>query len=122
MKHKLFLSILSLLLFVGLAYGIAYVSTTVTAQNTYTDDILVPTGTTPDISIRPNGVMTIKLYRKFTESGATWGEVYSWDLTGASTDYEYIIDKPVPEDTYFKIGCPSGNFTSGSTYLRIGFK
>ncbi len=122
MKHKLFLFILPLLLFAGLAYGIAYVSTTVTAQNMYTNEILVPAGTTPDISIRPNGTMTVKLYRKFTESGAAWGEVYSWDVTAASTDYEYIMDKPVPEDTYLKMGCPSGNFTTGSTYLRIGFK
>ena len=67
--------------------------------------------------------MTIKLLRRYIDDEASgWGEVDRWDLTAASVDIECISDKLEPELVYYKLGCPSGNYTSGTSRVRLGFE
>lgn len=119
----LLLSILFLL--VGVAYGIVCERVTITAENTFTSQVLIPSGTRFNLSIRniSSSIMTIKLMKRYTDASASgWGEADSWDLTAASVDIENISRVPEPEPVYYKIGCPTGGYTSGTSKVRLGFE
>jgi len=123
MKKLITLAFLLSMFLVGVAFS-ASERKTITAANMYTDSIVVPAGTSFNISIRDiTGTMTIRLFRQFRESGDSgWGEVDYWDVTSGMNDKEYISDSPEPEDVWVRIGCPVGDYTSGNATVRIGFK
>jgi len=77
-----------------------------------------------NISIRDiTGTMTIRLDRRFRDTGDSgWGEVDHWNVTSGMDDKEYISDSPEPEDVWYRIGCPVGDYTSGNATIRMGFK
>lgn len=104
-----------------------YVKKTIDAENQWTDELIVPYGKDRwgrgsfNISIKPSSaVMTITLQRKYLEE-TTWGhEVEPWVLTTGSPDYEFITEHPEPEQIRYRIGCATGNYTSGSCVVRLG--
>ena len=98
-----------------------YESTVVSAENTWTDPLYIKAGSRVDVSIyNLNSVTaTIKLQRKFPEE-SSWGhEVDSWDVTTSSVDIEHTT-RSGAGDAYYRIGCPTGGYTSGNCTVRIG--
>jgi hypothetical protein len=95
------------------------VTATVSAQNTFTLGIS-PTykrSSTPDgrlnISIGGSGwVAVITLQRTF-DAGATW-----LDVTTYSSPEEAYVEE-FEEEVLYRLGCKTGDFTSGSIPLRL---
>jgi hypothetical protein len=123
--------IVALISFYFLGLGLChevYSPVEVSAENTWTEPICVPgMGTTGgpsalSVTIKPitsDTVMTIRLQCKYDEE-TTWGhEVDVWDIVAGNVDYVYRSD-PVPDTVYYRIGCTSGNYTSGTIKLRLG--
>ena len=125
MKKIISSLIVACFLSVSLASAFVTVRKTITKENLYTDWVLVPAKTQFNLSIRntSSAIMTIKLQKKYKDSGASgWSEADSWDLIASTPDKEYISSEPEPEPAYYRAGCPTGNYTSGTSTLRIGFE
>lgn len=101
-----------------------YQRKTISAENTFTDDIRIPAGSHVNVSIKSgNLVATIVLQRQFLESeegSSTWRDVDSWDVTAASDDQEFITSNAEPETVKYRIGCKTGEYTSGGAGVRLG--
>ncbi len=130
MTKKILNIIMCLIVFPALSFAdgtvTEYEKATINAENTWTDALSVQAGQPVDVSIYDYNAttsdMTIVLQRKFYEE-TSWGhEIDSWTLPEdqpEGKDIEHIA-KPSAEFCYYRIGCPSGNFTSGSVKVRIG--
>lgn len=123
MKQQLLLIIGFILLFCGSAFAGAevYEPAVVSAQNTWTDALYVKAGSSIDVSIynMNSPVMTIKLFKKFSEE-TTWDhEVDSWDAATLSVDEENIT-KAGAGGAWYRIGCAAGDYTSGNCTVRLG--
>lgn len=104
-----------------------YVKATVDAENVWTDSIIVPYGHdrwgrgTFNVSLKPSdAIMTITLQRKYAEEDSWGHDVKSWTLTADSPHHEFISEFPEPEQVEYRIGCATGNYTSGSCTARLG--
>lgn len=131
-KHLILLPVILvfiLLYFWTLGFAVeVYSKVEVSAENTWTELIRVPgRGTIGgpsalSVSIKPitsDTVMTIRLQCKYDEE-ASWGhEIDFWDIVAGNVDLEYHTD-PMPVTASYRIGCPSGNYTSGTIGLRLG--
>ena len=99
-----------------------YKKVVIDKENVWTDSVYVQVNQSIDVSIyncsATNG-MTIVLQRKFPEEAEWKHEVESWTLSNQDEDIENIT-KPAAEFCYYRIGCPTGGFSSGSCTVRIG--
>lgn len=97
----------------------ANVSKTITAQNTYTDELAVLAGERVDISIQyATAVATTRLERKFTGQ-SDFNPVPNEDGSigwTASTEQQYIAG----ERCVLRLGVPTGGYTSGTVTARLG--
>lgn len=107
---------------VAFASGIYVKTKVIGAQNTWTDPIPVQIGCGANISIDPDTspVMVIELQRKF-RSDSSWGrKVERWALTAASLDIECISKNEQEDGVQYRIGCKTGDYTSGNCTVRVG--
>ncbi len=106
------------------ADGTTYKRATISAENTFTDAIKVPGGSYVNVSIKSGDlVATIVVQRQFLEheeGSSTWRDVDSWDITAASEDQERRFETPEAETVKLRIGCKTGDYTSGSAPVRLG--
>lgn len=108
--------------------GIAeYVTKTIDSNGTWTDEIMVPKGDSLNISIDPNGVMTLTLQRWLpgdTKTGAVFTfdrNVETWTIAASDEDIECILDKNEAEYAYYRLGCnATADHTSGDALVRLG--
>jgi len=64
--------------------------------------------------------MTITLQR-LLPGETSWGhDVDTWDVTGSSPDYEYITKPEAENGVFYRIGCDTGDYTSGNCTVRLG--
>lgn len=99
------------------APGSQAVSQTITAENEFTDAILVYAGESVSVSVAGTFVATVSLQRQL--DGATWNDVPlpngdpGWI---APTEMTYIAD----QTGFVRLGVKTGNFTTGSITARLG--
>lgn len=94
------------------------VTKTVTAQNMYTDSIAPHANDKSQrcgflsLAIYGTWVATITVQRSF-DAGQNWV-----DVTTYTTNQHLTIDDRV-EGILYRVGCKTGNFTSGTCYLVL---
>lgn len=122
----LFVAILCWACFYG--FGMAeYVTKTIDSNGTWTDEVMVPKGGVLNVSIDPNGVMTLTLQR-WLPGDAKAGSVHTysrnaetWTIAASDEDKEYITAHPEPEYCYYRLGCnASSEYSSGDAAVRLG--
>jgi len=91
--------------------GIGTVSATVSGDNQFTDAMATQKTALVSISISGTFSATITLQHKI--DGSNWRDVETW-TAAAEQLYE------APEDGEIRIGCKTGEYTSGSPVLRLG--
>lgn len=99
-----------------------YEPATISAEDTWTDALSVQAGQAVNVSIydcNATNSMTIILQRKFYEETEWRHEIDDWVLLNQIKDIENTA-KASAEFCYWRIGCPSGNYTSGVCKVRIG--
>ena len=126
MKKQILLIFLICILFSSFALAdgevTEYEKVTISAENTWTDALSVQAGQSVNVSIydcNATNAMTIILQRKFYEETGWGHEIEDWILSNQIKDIEHTA-KASAEFCYWRIGCPSGNFTSGHVSVRIG--
>ena len=98
---------------------------TISAENTFTDAIRIPAGSYLNVAIEPisSPVMRIYLqcqYLDMEEDASEWRNVDYWDMTASKDDQINRPQTPEAEVIKYRMGCPSGNYTSGSLAVRLG--
>lgn len=100
----------------------AYKKATVAAEDTYTSNLYVPAGSYINISILPTvtGTADVYLQRAYLESPTVWHNDEVYVMADATEHKEDVTVSPQPEDIYYRIGVPTGEYTSGTFDVRIG--
>lgn len=92
------------------------VSASITAQNTFTDGLLVQGKKTARIS----GTFSATVSLQYSEDGSNWNDAY--DNTGTvvtfTTPARFIIEEPA-QGIFYRLGVKTGNFTSGTVAVAI---
>ena len=114
------LSILLVLFFWCATAFASSVTKVIVGSGNWTEPLSSEKGARVNVSIADvTGPMTITLQRKF--SGETgWRDVDTWDVTGSSPDYEYITKPEAENGVFYRIGCDTGDYTSGNCTVRLG--
>ena len=106
--------------------AIAFASSTskvISGGNSWSDPISTERGARLNVSIGSYNAttsMTITLQRKLP-GDTSWGrEVDKWAVTGTSSPLEYITQPEVENGVFYRIGCASGDYTSGYCTVRLG--
>jgi hypothetical protein len=98
------------------------VTATVTAEDTFTNTILIDaeTGTRRVFTVTRQGVFvaTITLQRSFLSANGPWEDVDTY-TTAAAVDKDDGLDG---EKTWYRIGVKAGDFTSGSASVTLTYK
>ena len=91
------------------------------AENLWTDPIPITIGCRANIRIHPDTspVMTIHAQCRY-KGETTWYDMDHWGLTAASVDIICTTAQPEPEPAQMRLGCKTGDYTSGSCIVRVG--
>lgn len=89
------------------------VEETITAQNTFTEPLKVSINKRYSLTISGTFDATITLQKTY-DSGTTWFDVERF--VGPDSD----VSIEVPENLQVRIGVKTGEFVSGSAYVRLG--
>ncbi|RPI53482.1 MAG: hypothetical protein EHM49_04300 [Deltaproteobacteria bacterium] len=121
-KYLLTITVVVLFMFsYAFGDGVYWKTKVIDAQNTWTEAIPVYMDGRVNIRIHPDTspVMTIHAQCRY-RGETTWYDVDSWDLTATSVDIIDTTAQPEPEPAQFRLGCKTGDYTSGNCTIRIG--
>jgi hypothetical protein len=121
---KILLCVLLLVVVVALSSSVfaEYKSETIDGNDTWTDPIAVQIGCGAHVSIKPDTspIMVVELQCKL-RGDSSWGRMIErWTLTAASSDIECITKVEQEDGVQYRIGCKTGDYTSGNCTARIG--
>jgi len=124
MKKVLFLILLSIIAAVVFSSGAfaEYKSETIDGNDTWAGPIAIQIGCGAHISIKPDTspVMVIELQCKL-KGDSSWGRMIErWTLSASSSDIECITKVEQEDGVQYRIGCKTGDYTSGNCTARIG--
>jgi hypothetical protein len=103
------------------ASGVYTKTKVIDAQNLWTDAIPISIGCSANIRIHPDTspIMTIHAQCRY-KGETTWYDMDHWDLTAASVDIICTTAQPEPEPAQMRLGCKTGEYTSGNCTVRVG--
>ena len=100
----------------------SYTKKTLSAENMYTDSIYIPARSYVSVSIHPTvfGIANVSIQKAYIEEQTTWLDTKVQEMVVATGDIERVSLSPTPEDCLYRVGIPTGEYTSGTFICRLG--
>lgn len=92
--------------------GPVVVSANISAQNTFTEEIVPRKGSPMNMSVSGTWAGTVTLQRSFN-AGATWVDVASYT---ANTE---LMVESIEDKVWWRLGIKSGNYGNGTAVCRL---